>query len=181
MERKKIITGDYEDILTGVRFLEDAQGRIHCMSCMASGMGDTTNNYNTTNSNTEVVDNPYLTAQPVILQTNLLDYRWDNTNTFNRVVNSYTNAFLGYTTSYQRKLHITSILAVQSKGSSDTQQSVLGLFNNGSLLLAFPLVAQLNYKFCTPFIIPDSTYTEFRFKPYNRNVQLSILMIGYLI
>ena len=171
MESKKIITGDYKDVTTGIRFLQDVDGRIHCMSCMANpNSGNTTNNYYYTTTN-ELSGVP-----PTVIQTALLDCMWPSTSDFYRVNNTYSGGDLGYTTPFDKELYITDLIASQSYAGL----SLLGLYKGGAMLLSLPIMQDLHITFSNPIKIPTATYTEIKFKPGTKKISLAVCLIGYL-
>ena len=182
MNEKPIITGDFQDEKTGIRFLEDRDGRLHCMSCMfqpMEGSGEITNNYNTTNNYT-LEDDIYKNSTPIILCTSVRDFTWATTSDFNRVNNTFTGGFFGYTTPVDKEFHITNILA--SAGKDDiTKNNYLGIFKAGVFQFSLPVSGDLNFRFFRPLKIPHSTYTEIKFRPYNKKLELGLTWIGYLI
>lgn len=178
MESKKIITGDYQDTTTGIRFLQDTEGRIHCMSCMANpNSGGVTNNYNTTNNNYYQQSDEFSGVAPTMVQTAVMDVVWPSTTDFYRVNNTYSGGYLGYTTPINKEFHITNLLA--SQGSANL--SLLGLYRGGNLLMSIPLMQDINLTFFRPITIPPATYVEIKFRPGAKKLSLAVCLIGYLI
>jgi hypothetical protein len=177
MESKKIITGDYEDTTTGIRFLEDTEGRLHCMSCMWKPQESSTVTNNNETNNYYTVANPYQGKSPTVIQTAFMDNNWPSTNDFYRINNTYSGGYLGYTTSIDKELHITNIIA--SQGS--TTLSILGLYKAGNLILSLPLFQEINMVFFEPIIIPPATYVELKFRPGTKKLSIAVCMIGYII
>lgn len=200
---KQIVTGDYIDPTTGLRFVEDIRGNLHCCTMMMN------NDTPTPTPPIEIppinippieippvevnippievvippvtIENPYKNSTPIILQSTIKDFTWASTTNWNRINNSYGTGFVGYTTPFNKELHIVSIVISQSKNGEGIGSSNVGLFKAGNLIMSFPFVNELNYSFFQPYIVEHSTYIEFKYLPNHNKLQFSILAIGYLV
>lgn len=191
MEHRKIIEKDYIDIETGMRFVEDIRGVLHCCSVMP--MTDTTPQptppIDISIPPVEVnippleVENPYKDKPLIILQSSIEGFTWPNTSSFHRIINSYGSGYVAFTTPIDKELHIESIVVTQSKNeeSNASKQSIIGLYKGIDLKIALPVVRELNFKFTQPYKIEHSTLVEFKFKPFNKKLELNILVMGYLM
>lgn len=196
MEEKRIVEKDYVDSTTGMRFVEDVRGTLHCCSVIA--MGDYTPpaippiEVNIppieippvdVNVPPLTVENPYKDKPLVILQSTVEGFTWPNTTSFHRINNSYGTGYVAFTTPIDKELHIVDVVATQSKEdeSNASKQSVIGLYKGIGLQIAFPIVRELNYRFLQPYKVEHSTLVEFKFRPFNKKLELNILVMGYLM
>lgn len=200
MESKKLVTGDYIDTDTGLRFVEDIRGNLHCCS-----MFDMSNTSPTPTPPISIppidvsippieippvevtippitIENPYKNAVPIILQSTITGTTWATTTAWNRINNSYGSGYVAFTTPFDKELHITNLVVNQTMhGSQLSKHSVIGLFKAGNLIMSFPVIQELNFTFFQPYIVEHSTFVEFKYKPFDASLWLSILAIGYLI
>lgn len=205
-DQKEIVVGDYIDKLTGIRFIEDIRGNFHCcymnmnMDIPQSNItveppvvnipapvvnvetkSPVTNNYNTTNNtNNQVSGYNYANAQLVLLQSNIKGFTWPSATAYNKVANALVqNTFLTYTVPFGKNLHILSIVMSQFKNGESDGISFLGIHKDNNLLLGIPFASELAYSFESPLILPQSTFLELKFLPFDKKVDLGITMIGY--
>lgn len=197
-EERQIITGDFIDKQTGMRFVEDIRGNFHCCYMEMSmpnieipapivnvsppvvnvdGGDNITNNYITNNYS----DNLYVNAQRIILQNRLKSFTWQSDTLYNRI-NASASGYINYTVPFGKEFHINLMLAAQyGKGDGNNGVSYIGIFVDGNSLLELPLISEMSYEFESPIRIPATSFVEFKFLPYTKKVDLGITIIGHTI
>lgn len=182
---KPIITGDFTDEHTGIRFVEDIRGNLRPLCPMFSGSGehihheDITNNYYTTN-NTEITGFDYSNAQIIVLQTRIAGTDWPSNTTFYRINNSFGSGYLNYTVPFGKKFHVKSVICIQHKGSND-EPSYLGIFKEMDLFMSIPVKSEINLLFDYPLVFDSGDFMELKFWPFHKTCKLGVMLKGYTI
>lgn len=200
MEEKKIVERDYLDPATGLRFVEDIRGNLHCCSVITMNDSPSTPTPPIVIPPIEIppidveippievtippveIENPYRNSIPVVLQSTIKNYTWPSITTWNRIINSYGSGYVAYTTPFNKELHLTNVVVTITRhGEGLSNHSLLGLFKGGNLIMSLPVKEELNFSFFQPYVVEHSTFMEFKFLPFRNDLQFSILAIGYLI
>lgn len=178
MKVHRIVNNDYVDAITGLRFVEDVRGNYHLVP-ISSG-GNTTNNYTEVHHHHEHHETD---SQLIILQTNIQSFTWSSVSNFNRINNTYSpNSFLAFTVPFGKEFRLFRIIAVQSRGTNTmNDQSILGLFNSGNLVMAMPFSSPLDLDLDNTLKFGQASFVEFKFKPHNNKLDLSVLALGHLL
>jgi hypothetical protein len=158
---KKIIDHIDYDLVTGLPFIVDCQGEKYLMTMVPR-------NYNRV----------YLKAYD--------RGPWPNITSFHAISCDMCEGAhsLDYTVPSDKRFYLAFLMAAQESNNlqRDTGVSLLGMFLNGSPTpsLFVPFSRELHYVLFEPIRFFENTHIEIKFKPYEKNAILGILVGGYL-
>lgn len=179
---------DCIDPETGLRFIEDIRGGLHLiqphhdMQTPTEPVEPVINNYyNTTNNYITPAEPDYANADKVILHAYTKTIEWATDTNYNRIPVP-NGGFLNYTVPFGKEFHVKSIvLANYRDGNQNKPPSHLGIFVDGNMLLPIPVIIEVNYEFPHPLILVAGSFLELKFKPFNKKVEVSVVLLGYLL